>query len=345
MPDTPALLLFVEGGRCAAKIVHDVRLPAGGARLRVEVEPAAEVRGIVRPAAFVQRYGPAPEVLASAANSFELPDPQRFADHYPEVQLRRVGSAPRESYRARTDADGAFAIRGLRAGRYEAWIHANVPYGTGVRGAIYGPLATIDVDPAAAQPYELALDVGRFVPGRARAGVFVDGSPWTGRAGVALCGEGGVCNVDGRRDADGTFVSPWLEPGRYVAYAWVPLGDGFRSIYGTEPFVVAPDGEVQVTASLQRRAIELTVLDAQDRPQSLRVVLQPLDHPEFAWPWRDGERTGADGRVRFDPAPPGRLRVCAFAPDQDPNARDAQPALVLGELGAGERTATLRVPQ
>jgi RNA polymerase sigma-70 factor (ECF subfamily) len=346
MPDTPALVLFVDGGRGAAKIVHDVRLPAGGARLRIEVEPAAQVRGIVRPAAFVQRYGPAPEALARATSSFEVPDPQRLAFYRPEVQLRRVASATREIYSARTDADGAFAFAGLPAGRYEARIHAIVPYESGVRSASYGPLGTIDVDPAAAQPCELALDVGRFVPGRARAAVFVDGSPWTGGAGVALCIDRGVGNVDCRREADGTFVSPWLEPGRYVAFACVPRADGgCHMIYGTEPFVVAPDGDVQVTASLQRRAVELTVLDAQDRPQSLRVVLQPLDHPEFATQWQDGERTGADGRVRFDPAPPGRLRVCALAPDQDPNRRDATPALVLGELGDSERVATLRVPQ
>src|SRR5262249_54558169 len=152
------------------------------------------------------------------ASRFELPDPQWFADHYhyPEVLLRRVGSAARESYRARTDADGAFAFAGIPAGRYEALVWANVPYEGGYRTTRYGPLGPFDVDPAAAQPCELALDVGRFVPGRARTAVFVDGSPWTGRAGVALCADGGMANVECRRDADGTFVSPWLEPGRYV---------------------------------------------------------------------------------------------------------------------------------
>src|SRR5262249_56081384 len=122
-------------------------LPRGGAGVRAGVGRAAPVRGIVRPAAFVQRYGPAPEALARAASRLELPDPQWFADHYhyPEVLLRRVGSAARESYRARTDADGAFALAGIPAGRYEALVWANVPYEGGYRTTRYGPLGPFDV--------------------------------------------------------------------------------------------------------------------------------------------------------------------------------------------------------
>ena len=52
----------------------------------------------------------------------------------------------------------------------------------------------------------------------------------------------------------------------------------------------------------------------------------------------------ARGVVTFDPAPPGRLRVRAFAPGQDVYKADVDPPrLVLGELAADADRIELRL--
>ena len=95
---------------------------------------------------------------------------------------------------------------------------------------------------------------------------------------------------------------------------------------------------------MPRRRVEVLVRDADGHALAdQRVILEPVDHPRLAWPWRYGRRADAEGRITFDPAPPGRLRVRAFAPGQD--MRVETPALVLGELSAEGGSLEVRLPR
>ncbi|MGE3174358.1 MAG: sigma-70 family RNA polymerase sigma factor [Planctomycetota bacterium] len=344
-PDLTALLVIAEGERCIAALRRPVSLPPDGAELVLEIDAAATLRGTLRPLGFVERFGPSPEALAAAGDPIELPaEDDRTADDYPIVELR---AADRDARPLRTHVDrtGVFALGAIPPGRYRVFVAPRVAQGPrSFWHPDFGPLAELEL--MAGDARRLDLDVGHLLPARVTGRFFVDGEPWPDHAGVARITEDGVHRVRATVDADGVARSPWLVPGRYVPFV-EGRADADRPLFGTTALVLAPGGEFAGTFDLQRRVVTVTVTVAtrEDEPAAARrVVLVPLDHPEFAWTWRYGALTGADGAVTFDPAPPGRLQVRAYAAAQDPTLDDTVPALLLGELGAREDRLRCRWP-
>ncbi|MCA8948500.1 MAG: hypothetical protein KDE27_03305, partial [Planctomycetes bacterium] len=346
-PAGHALVLGVRSPHAVSRVVALDAWPAAGESLRVEVDAGAVVRGQVRPLAFVERFGPRPEQLAAAradfANGIDVDPSTRFADDWPSVVLRRAG-AEAPIVAAHVDCDGRFELAGVPAGSYEVWLEAVVR--SSRRGGStrdLGPVASITVD-AAEAPAELALDAGPFVPARVRGTFFVDGEPWRGVAGFARLTARGNAPVVAERDPGGAYESQWLLPGRYLPFAHFEVRPGVdRYAYDLAPIDVGPGEEVEVRAVVTRRRLELVLRDAAGAPVAdVRIRPEPIDRPEFAFEWRFGERTDAAGRIVLDPAPPGRLRLRAFALGEDP--RKAAPSIDLGEIGADRREVELRWP-
>lgn len=331
-PDLPGLVLFAEGPRCVATLRRDVELPRSGASTSITVVPAAQVHGVLGPRAFVQRCGPPPAVLAAAeANArTQWPAPGAFAEDRPRVELRAVDTPTR--FGTHVAADGSFVFGGMPAGRYEVWVQAAVRDDDGRRAwaADLGPLTTLDLR-AGATTGSLQLDASQFVPARATLQFFVDGAPWQGAVGLVVPGEG--IRVLLKTSMAGTVVSPWLRPGPYVPFVCGVDANGDRQvIVGSDRFVVEPGRDLQTTCTLQRRRVEIALRDAQGHPLRDRWLrVEPLDAPEVAH--LRPQRTDAEGRIVLDPAPPGRLRVRAFAADWRQGSEDP-PAHDLGEVEA-----------
>jgi hypothetical protein len=341
--DTPALVLIAEGDRCVARIVKDVTLAADHTTRRIEVETAAVLRGTVQPAALLQRFGPTEAEIARATEEDRVswPKPDRFAGKYGEVRLRRPG-AGHATFHGDIAADGAFLLGALPAGRYEVWLQMRISHGQNFSGTDLGPLATVELRGGEVQ--KLDLDASAWLPGRAAGRFFVDGAPWQGTAGFARWEGGGLSLVTAEADASGRATSPWLVPGTYLPF--VDLG-GRRFVFGTVPFVLAAGADAAITADLRRRRVTVTLLDADGKPVGNRLLFpEPIDHPKFAGAWGGGARTDSSGVATWDPAPPGRLRVRAIAPQQELRAlaRD-QPDLVLGEVAAEASQVTVRLPR
>jgi len=338
--DTPGLVLYAGGPRCVASIHPGVSLPPEGTTTTIRVTAATVVRGTVTPRAFVERLGPDPERLAEAAADARVQwtDPGQFASHYPSVVLRPLGTSPANRLAAHVAADGTFRIGGVPAGRYAVHVEDTI----GNSQADIGALATVDVDPA--RPGEpLTIDVSALVPARGTVRYFVDGAPAKGEGGLARIVDGGVQWLTFPLDGEGVATTPWLVPGTYVPFA---VGAGNEHVFGTGRLLVSAGGSIDATFALQRRPVAVRVVDPDGEPaRDLFVWTEAVDAPGLGrCPWLP-RRTDADGRLVFAAAPPGRLRLRAFARDQDLRDSNAEPALLLGEVAADATAVTFRLPR
>ena len=331
---TPGLLIRASGDRCLPAMQKGVTLASSPQSVRIAVETAALLHGQLRPLELLRRFGPTLEQIAFAAKEEQvtLPQPDRFAGDYGAVVLQPVG-ATRPRLETDLGADGTWRIGGVPAGRYE------VRYSK-TSNAV---LATVEL--RAGEEKQLDLDAANLLPGRATGRLFVDGAPWQGKVNfVRLGDDGGTWTAIS--DATGAATSPWLLPGTYLPSVQFEQGNHTRHIFGTVPFTLSPGGEVRFTADLHRRSVTVTLLDADGKPVADHILIpELLDHPDYSWTWRYGTRTDARGIALFDPIPPGRVQIRAFSAEQDPKERDAAPALVLGEVGAGANEATVRLPR
>lgn len=345
-PDVPALVLFAEGPSCLRTLRRDVALPVGGARTRIAVTPASCVRGVLGPRAFVAGFGPSAADLAAlaarAATELVEEHARRIAGVHPEVELRCVDGGRALRHATVVDAEGAFAIGGVAAGRYEVWVRAKAPTdSTGIREEVaFGPLQTIEL-PAAASGM-LHLNLSEQTPARATLRVLVDGKPWQGEAGLARLVAGHAVRTSFSADGNGIGRSPALLPGTYVPFASVRDDQGdTRCMFGDERFVLGKGAAVELTAVLTRRVLRVRVVDALGKPVGgLITRLEAIDHPEFEASADRHARTGGDGLHVFDPTPPGRLRLRAFTPEQLGRNDDPEPALLLGDIRADATAVT-----
>jgi hypothetical protein len=198
------------------------------------------------------------------------------------------------------------------------------------------------VEPARATP-PLAIDVSELVPVRGTVRYFVDGAPAHGEGALGRIVEGRLGYETFPLARDGTATTPWLLPGTYMPF--VVTRDGAR-IFGSERLVATTGGSVDATFTLQRRRVVIAIVDAEGEPAGdVSVLTDAIDRPEIGRCRWLPRRTDADGRLVFTTAPPGRLRLRAFARDQDPRNRDVEPALLLGDVAADANEATFRLPR
>jgi hypothetical protein len=332
--NTPGLLLRASGDCCLPTMQKAVTLSSPRQSVRIAVETAALLHGQLRPLELLRRFGPSPEKIALAAKEEQvtLPQPDRFAGDYGTVILQPVG-ATRPRLETDIGTEGAWRIGGVPVGRYE------VRYSK-TNNAV---LATVELH--AGEEKQLDLDATHLMPGRATGSFFVDGVPWQGKVRFEGLGDNGNTET-AISDANGAATSPWLLPGTYLPSVQFKQGNHTHHIFDTVPFTLAPGGEVHFTADLHRRSVTVTLLDADGKPVADHMLFpELLDHPEYSWTWRYGTRTDARGVAVFDPIPPGRVQIRAFSAEQDPQERDAEPALVLGEVGALSSETTLRLPR
>jgi len=337
--DLPGLVLIAGGPRCVAAEQHDVVLPVGGAETTMRVTAAAEVRGVVTPLAVVERFGPTADEIADVAEieRTQWVDPGDLAARHARIELRPVGGERGRELGTHVAANGSFVIGGVSAGRYEVWIAPTI---AGSRTPI-GPLDVLWIDPA--QPARpLTVHVPHLMPARGTVRLLLDGEPAHGSGGLARLIENGVSPVGFALGAGGVATTPWLLPGSYVPF--VVVGDA--QVFGEERIEVTADGLVDATFSLQRRQVTLTVFEPAGEPARDVVVLaEAIDRPELGRTSSLCGRTGVEGTIVLDAVPRGRLRVRAFARDQDPRDGLGEPALLLGDVAADANAATLRLPR
>lgn len=345
---TPAMALYIEAPHCSNKLVPLTELPQAGTKLRIEVEPAAKVHGVLKPLSFVQRFGPSEQRLAEAAerDKVQLPRPERLADDYPEVQLRRPGTTD-VLHKTYVRSDGTFELASVPPGTYEAWTSIRVAFGAiSFSSHDLGPMATVVVT-ADDEASSVTLDASETVPARGRGKYFVDGNQWSGTAGIARLADTWTNKVTATVGDAGVHTTPWLIPGRYYPFATVEVRpDVTRPIFGLEPITVLPGQDLEFTATLYRRRVVVTLRDEDGQPLAgRRVVPQSIDHPQLAYEWRYGELTNEMGQAIFDPAPLGRLRIMAFSTSQKPGRRGVVPAVSLGEVQATGRQLSATWPR
>lgn len=346
--NTPATALFVRSPRCQDLLVPLAELPQAGAEVRIEVEAAATLRGVLAPREFVTRFGPAPEAIESLEQKakFELLRGDELADDYPEIELRRPGAGDAIAA-VYVDRDGNFSFASLPPDTYELWAKCQIRSGPRSSSSrSFGPLLRVDLA-TDGKPAFVTVDASDLVPAQATGRYYVDGKPWSGEAGVARLGETAMRNVLMTDTQGDSRVSPWLVPGRYHPFARVEIRpDVERTIYGLEPLTLTPGQQLDFKAVLQRRRVTVTLLDAQGNPLAdRRVVPQSPDHPQMAYEWRYGARTDDHGRCVFDPAPPGRLRIMAFDPSQELGRSYVAPAIELGTMSATATGITVKWPR
>lgn len=337
-PNTEGLVVFVGGDTCQPRVERTVTLPPEGGQMTIHAQRAGRLRGVIEPLRFVERMGPAPQRVAAARQIAAVRhlDHDELADERPEVVLLPPGVPnARALAEQHVAADGTFAFGGLPPGEFEVWVRTR-------ESPDLGPLARVTVDASGSAEF-VRLDLSRWLPGRAELQFAVDGALAAWEGGLLPMHASGSSGRSVRLqfDADGKVDAPWLLPGVYVPFvdfAATALDDR-RPVLGDQRVVITADQAAAVRIDLQRRPLDLTLLDAQGVPcAKRRVALQPIDRPnEFAhlWQrlWTDGE-----GCVRLAVAPPGRLRVMVCAKGEE------EPSVEVGVLSAEATTATLRVP-
>lgn len=347
--NVPGLVLLAGGGACQERVQAGVSLPPEGAHVRLPVVAAGTVRGHLAPAAFVERFGPSPEALALHAQQAEVRhvDAGRFVDDYPSIALRPCGRTDGAPVAVQhVSRDGSFELGGVPPGRYEVWVCVITMYVT----TELGPLQTVDVGVEAGPM--LHLDASRWLPGRLDLVLECDGAVGAGRGGLLRLAADGSADGQVELDVDpaGRMRSPWLLPGRYLAFlrhGTLPDATAMairaRTIHADSASVVVAGVEVQQTIALRRRSLAVSVVDASGGPcPNVHLQFVPLDRPELPrhlWP---EATTGVDGGVAMPVLPSGRLLVRQLLPgsagSDEGDTRD------LGVVGADATVARLRLP-
>lgn len=340
-PNTPGLAVFAKAPNRRPALLRTVTLPTNGGRAELELQPGGEIRGHLGPQQFVTRYGPRPSALREVRERahIEIPDPDALRDDYPLIQLRSVeDQGPR--FETNVATDGRFAFESLPLGRYEVWCEATLCTPEHATSLCFGPLRTIDV--TTETPVELAIDLSDRLPSPVQVRVFVDGQPWTGKVGFEPIEGLSYMKADAR---DGLAATALL-PGRYRAYAVAPVTHHHCDrIFASTTFDVSLGIAAECTLDLRRRRLVVTATDARGAPVTgQRIVPVPLDHPDLVTDYRYGARTDDDGRVVFDPAPPGNVRLVVGVLVPDGERTDVAPGATLAELGAADDACTVRVP-
>jgi len=336
--DTPGLTVFATGPRVLPASLRDVKLAEHGSHATIRLAPGGRVHGRLGPAEFVERFGPTAAQLAAAARAerIERPDPERFAEDYPCIELR---DADGRTWECHVDSSGAFRFTSLPLGRFEVWCVGTLRTGERRSREQFGPLTSIQLTDAA--PLDLSLDLTEQLPTKVHGSLFVDGEPWSGPVTFRRIDTPGVTSAT----ADVGAVEAWLQAGRYLLAAKVAVaGHDPDLVFGDVPLDVQRGRQTDFSAALRRRQVRVTVTTADGSPAAgMRVVLVPQDLPQLASSWRWGQRCDEHGLVVFDPAPPGALRVARAVFIEGAWGTEVEPGATLRLLGPHEHSCEVRL--
>lgn len=213
------------------------------------------------------------------------------------VELR--GPAHGDTTVAEVAADGSFAARGLKPGHYAVALRYWLDTSNVTEGWVTAPLTSVDLLPD--QPYELAIDASRHLPGRVSGRILVDGSPLAGKHCFAKRREPepSVMFRFGT-DRDGRY-SALIPPGTYAHSITLEAqpGPGWIMMTLTDRWQLAPGEEREQNVTVQLRTIRVQAVDAEGAPLANRGVTIAADgyHQPGAL------HTDAEGWVTISPAP------------------------------------------
>ena len=302
------LLLRVNGPRCRFVRQKLPTLPANGGRHEVVVSRAARLFGRIEPASLLAAIGPSQQAIRTAA--MVRPENSELDYSCPELQVRDADGDV--VARGRVMPDATFRIDAVPAGDHQLWLkiewHMNPGHVTR-EDLMVAQIPGLRAD----EEREVIASAAAAAPAQVRGTVRVDGAVWT--AGEAGLREAQVAN--GRHftlslDPRGEFARV-VRADSYLPYVEWQEGNHSKRLWA-DARITLTAGEQSVALAFERRSLSLelhTAVGSAASGTQLRVTA--VDFPEVDPMFPDV--TDGDGRVRLDPAPPGRLMIAARSGD------------------------------
>lgn len=217
--------------------------------LPVAAEAGARVSGRVTDPELARSFATHVEALPSLGEGYASPS-----------RIGRGGTR-----RARIAPDGSFDLPGLTPGRWR------IGYSSGSVSLPSDPLIVVDLE--AGDQESLLLDPSRLRPGRVTATVTFDGAPPPAGSKVWLAcvreeGAGELrCETTASADVlpDGTVEFELVPPGRYRLRASSMATGHRRTLFATEPLVVAAGEHVRAACDLRPWTMRIEVHEADGR--------------------------------------------------------------------------------
>jgi RNA polymerase sigma-70 factor (ECF subfamily) len=302
------LQLRVAGPRCRSAQQKLPALPASGGRHEVVVARAARLFGRLEPAELLAAIGPSPQAIRTAA--MVRPENSELAYSCPQLQVR--DAAGKVVARGRVMPDATFRIDAVPAGDHQLWLeiewHMNPGHVTREE-LMVAQVPGLRAD----EEREVVASAAAAEAVQVRGTVRVNGAVWA-------AGDAGLLEA---KVAAGRYFTLPLDPAgafaravpadTYLPYVEWQEGEQSKRLWADARVTLAA-GEQTLALAFERRSLSLEVHTAVGQAASgmlLRVTA--VDFPELGSMTTDA--TDADGRVRLDPAPPGRLMIAARSGD------------------------------
>jgi hypothetical protein len=319
-----------------------------GERIDVRVQRGAAVRVELAPPELVRRFTPSERDRQIAASRSAYAQPQRLTLAATRVRHEQ-DPQHRQPTVSRAVAGSSCICDGLVPGTYDLMVYGRLPSDLGDI-LIHERIAAVTLREG--EERIVSLDLRRWAPGRVRAQVLVNGTPWAFHAGaleaVSSTSEALGTSVEVSTDVEGRFEADMV-PGQ-TRFHLRSLFDHSTWWCAAERCSVVAGGTTEIVFDVRRVAARVRVTTSSDEPAAgLRVVMQCADEPGDRRSWTTDE----NGCFTIDPAPLASFRLRVIPPDRgDPpseNANDDSRAALLGPVQVPLRGTTteldLRLPR
>lgn len=302
------LSLRAFGPRCTEVHQPLAALPANGGSHEITIARAARIVGRLEPRELMAAIGPSANAVREAA--IVRPENSELLYACPQIQVR--SAAGEVVARGRVLPDATFTIDAVPPGDHTLWLGVKWQMNPGhvsSEDLMVAELQALRAD----EVREVVASAAAAAPVQLRGEVRVDGTVWT-------AGEAGLRQA---KVADGRYFTLSLDPrggfarvlraDTYLPYVEWQDGEQQKRLWAENRLTLAA-GEQRCTLTFERRSLALEVRTAAGAPASdLRLRVTAVDFAEI-----DAlvAATDADGQVRLDPAPPGRLTIAWRSGDQ-----------------------------
>jgi hypothetical protein len=318
----------VTGDSILAELVELRAAPSGTEPFVVRVRRGAIIAGVIEPAKTILAWGPTQRQRAGFALLAGERKTKNARFYMPKIRAVQITTAgkPQRLPMTAVNEDGSFRIAAVPPGSWRLVLHC-LRRKPSVLGEVH--------DLRAGERRNLELSVAALSPVCLQGTALLDG---------VKVPRGNIRFATARASIKaGAFEFERLPAGRY--WPALEVEDG-RLLFLEEPIELGPGQTYQQVFTFVRRRLELRILSATGKPVRGRLVSLRIRKPKElnGSPVLRPERTDAEGRVVFDPAPPFPVEVLvwheeAVNPDwwNPDTARDASTALGPVIVGSAKR--------